>query len=403
MGMMKISMFGIDGLYNYGCEAIIRGTFELLRTLPGGPEDFSYYSLSPEGDGSLIQDIPVAVKDMRRPLSLMERAVNKGLRRLGASSYILPYRSRAFVRQTDLYVSIGGDILTIPQNVRQASPYPYYNKVVDFGNKVIPRVKQALLLGASVGPFGDYDKAVAYYLRHLQRYDHIFVREYESLSYLQSLGLKNVSYFPDPAFFVPSPPAADQPSERRFIGLNLSPLSFYELCGRVTPEHIKQLAGLTERLIQETGYSILLIPHVISPAPLDNDLTILAPLYDELHARYPEKIRLLPAGLGFSGSKAYLRQCALTLCARMHCNINSFCEETPTVFLSYSQKSIGMCELLYGNKAYVCSVQDCGQAAELALDLLDRQEEMRRLFREKREAICAHSFAAELARVLGRE
>ena len=32
--MEKVLLIGIDGVYNYGCEAIVRGTVEILKAVP---------------------------------------------------------------------------------------------------------------------------------------------------------------------------------------------------------------------------------------------------------------------------------------------------------------------------------------------------------------------------------
>ena len=42
----------------------------------------------------------------------------------------------------------------------------------------------------------------------------------------------------------------------------------------------------------------------------------------------------------------------------MHCAINAICENVPTLFLSYSQKSVGMCKYVYGSEKWVLKLSD---------------------------------------------
>ena len=53
-----------------------------------------------------------------------------------------------------------------------------------------------------------------------------------------------------------------------------------------------------------------------------------------------------------------MRECKIVISARMHCAINAVCENIPTIFLSYSQKSIGMCQYVYGTKEWVVPINN---------------------------------------------
>jgi polysaccharide pyruvyl transferase WcaK-like protein len=68
------------------------------------------------------------------------------------------------------------------------------------------------------------------------------------------------------------------------------------------------------------------------------------------------------------GVKKQLGECAVTVAARMHCAINSIVESTPTIFLSYSQKSIGMCQYVYGETDYLVKMEDIEKNLENVFD-----------------------------------
>ena len=73
---------------------------------------------------------------------------------------------------------------------------------------------------------------------------------------------------------------------------------------------------------------------------------------------------------GFLGIKKQLRECKIVISARMHCAINAVCENVPTIFLSYSQKSIGMCKYVYGDDKWVILLN------EIQTNLIEKAKEM---------------------------
>ena len=61
----------------------------------------------------------------------------------------------------------------------------------------------------------------------------------------------------------------------------------------------------------------------------------------------------------------------------MHCAINAICESVPTIFLSYSQKSIGMCKYVYGNEKWTINIREMDKKLlGLALDMLRDKDEI---------------------------
>lgn len=58
---MNIGMFGMYGLYNYGCEAIARGTYELLKQ--SWPDSkIILYTANTNKDREILCDLDIEVK-----------------------------------------------------------------------------------------------------------------------------------------------------------------------------------------------------------------------------------------------------------------------------------------------------------------------------------------------------
>ena len=58
-----------------------------------------------------------------------------------------------------LFFSVGGDIYTIPKYLRKRNHYRYVNYLVEFGEYALKRGIKIIIYGASIGPFGKYEKA----------------------------------------------------------------------------------------------------------------------------------------------------------------------------------------------------------------------------------------------------
>ncbi len=88
---------------------------------------------------------------------------------------------------------------------------------------------------------------------------------------------------------------------------------------------------------------------------------------------------------GFFGIKEYIRKCQIVISARMHCAINAIEENVPTIFLSYSQKSIGMCQYIYGDTKWCISLE------EIESKLMERINEMINHHKEVCNTLCARN------------
>ena len=278
---------------------------------------------------------------------------------------------------------IGGDIYTIPKVLRKKRKYLFYNSLVDFCNRAIKKGKPVIVYGASVGPWGEYKVAVNYYINALSKYKAILCRERESVAYLRKFGFKNVLFFPDPAFQVRG---ENKYVKKKYIGINLSPLAFNEVYGNHGIVYIKGLAKLMDLLWEKYEIDILFIPHVISKAPDDNDLWFMEKIKDNM--RYKNHVQIADVSKGFLGAKEHIAECRAVIAARMHCAINAVEENIPTIFVSYSQKSIGMCKYIYGDCDMLVDLQRMDQDLFKVLDkALEGEENIARRLKLRNDEI----------------
>lgn len=341
---LVIGMYGIYGTYNFGCEAIVRGAVKFLRSNFENCKIF-YYSYSYDFDKKALMDLDIEIVSVENKLTFFVRAINKILKTVNCKKRIFTIPFNNIINQIDVVLSIGGDIYTIPEYLRQKEKYPYYTHLVDFCNRAISCGKNVIVYGASVGPFGEYKKAVDYFVKNLQKYNIILCREMDTVMYLKNLGLRNLEFFPDPAFIVRL--EQNEEVEKKYIGVNLSPQSLYEIYGRYGDEEIESLAYMMDELIVTLKSPILFIPHVIPEGYNGNDFLFLKRVYNKMCKK--EYVLFADYSGGFLNVKRQIRQCKMVIAARMHCAINAVCENVPTIFLSYSQKSIGMCKYVYGD------------------------------------------------------
>ena len=369
---MTIGLYGIYGTYNFGCEAIVRGAVKFIRKNLGEC-DIIYFSYSYEFDRKALGDLNIKIVPVENKRTFIVRAINKSLSIMHCEKRLFTIPFKKIIDQIDVIFSIGGDIYTIPSYLREREKYPYYNHLVNFCDEAISHGKKVIVYGASVGPFGKYKKAVDYYAKNLRKYEKILCREQDSVDYLRTIGLNNMTFFPDPAFTVRLEQTEEV--EKNYIGVNLSPLSLNETNGSYGEKDVKSMASLMDSLIDETGENLLFVSHVVSKNPNDNDYLFLREVCNEMANK--EKVSFADYSGGFLGIKKQLQECKIVISARMHCAINAVCENVPTIFLSYSQKSIGMCKYVYGNDKWVIKLGDINKdLLGKTIELLDSREKV---------------------------
>ncbi|MEW2920658.1 polysaccharide pyruvyl transferase family protein [Muricauda sp. ANG21] len=346
---MKILLYGIWGVYNYGCEAIVRGTVNSFSKMYPGATIY-YASFNIEDDARRLSGCNVSL--VQRPFKnpLYKRAIRKLLSYMGVEYHIY-VDSFDLIDNYDMVVSIGGDMYTISSS----GEYPY--SLMKFGDEVLARGKKYILWGCSIGPFEAKPKVLLLMKKHLTNVSLIVGREVSTIEYLKALGItENVIYAPDPAYkvAVENEKVMEEPvlGDIKVIGINLSPLSSLYFTRNID-EAISNQANTIISLIESFSCSVILLPHVLSNHEKDDDYGYLKGIYEIVNNKYPEKITIVNNDPGFIGLKETLKTCDVVIAARMHCAVNAITCKVPAIFLSYSKKSQGMANLVYGNSNFV--------------------------------------------------
>jgi polysaccharide pyruvyl transferase WcaK-like protein len=350
----RILLIGINGAFNYGCEAIVRGTEAIIRQEYPDAE-IIYASRRPEDDrmrltGSKVQ---ITGKGVLRRYSA-KNIFRKLLSFAGIRWYPIMY-SLKLLRSIDAVLLIGGDLYTISSSGRFSLSFS------KFGDAAERRGIPYILWAASVGPFTDNLGAKKAFTDHLKNISLITARESATVDYLRVLGVcNNVISCADPAYLVTPEIKADHPRQRNglTIGVNLSPLSVIQ-AGYSLEDSIYTQADTIQHLIRVLNAHIVLIPHVICDfSDVDDDLRYLRKVKKAIKPEYQSKITLLDSDDGFIGVKKELIKCDLVIAARMHCAINALTAYVPTILVSYSRKAVGMGEYVYNNSDWVVSLYE---------------------------------------------
>lgn len=350
----KFLLIGIGGVYNYGCEAIVRGTEIILRR--EFPDAIIIYaSHRADDDRKRLAGSQVQVIERGRFKRYSLKNICRKLLSMVDIKWNPMIDSLRLVEGVDSVFSIGGDIYTLASNGGYSMTFP------KFGDAVRKQGIPYALWGASVGPFTANPKAEKAYTKHLKGLSLITAREAATVDYLRTLGISdNVVSCADPAYVVAPEIRADGILQggKFTIGINLSPLSV-RYTDEAEEEVIHVQAKTIERLIKVFNARIMLIPHVVTDfREGDDDLRYLRKIQEAVASEYKESLTLIESELGFIGTKKELIKCDLVIAARMHCAINSLAAQVPTILIAYSRKAEGMCQYVYGNADWVLPLKE---------------------------------------------
>ncbi|HUT60964.1 MAG TPA: polysaccharide pyruvyl transferase family protein [Phycisphaerae bacterium] len=374
----RFALYGIGGVYNYGCEAIVRGTEALLHeTWPNAK--VLYASVRPEEDRRRLDGTHVDIVPRRHCSRYSPRNLARKAASLLGSSWSPLLEHAPWLDACDVVLSIGGDLYTLwPSGARWA----YGRTLVRFGDEVRRRGKMYVVWGASIGPFEADPQAKEALAAHLRTVDLITTREPQSTKYLRHLGITdNVVPCADPAFAVPSVPELAGGGNRPLrIGVNLSPLAHRHVRGPALSASIEGDGEAIASIVTRFDRDVVLIPHVVCNfSEADDDLRFLRAVRATIPPRVTNRVQVLDEDAGFLGTGQRMNGCSVVVAARMHCAINALSHLIPTVFLSYSQKAAGMARYVYGHERWVVPISEVNSDRLLAVidDVLANQDEIR--------------------------
>lgn len=350
-----VGLYGIGGLYNYGCEAIVKGT-EIILKQRWPNVHIKYASIRPEDDKKRLASSNVEVIERQIYKQGSLKWVKSKVNSLFGSITGAFSEDLSWIEHCDIIFSIGGDIYTIPPYTNQKCMRPYYHGLVHFGELVKKKDKKLVIWGASIGPFEANLKAKNIFERHLKKVDLITVREPWTQAYLKSLGInQNVVSCADPAFTLQLSKKPENNRIKTRIAINLSPLSALYIYGNgYDMDLVLKQANMIAQIVNKFEAEVLLIPHVICDFnPLDDDYRYLQAVEASLPENVRDQVTLIDDDPGFLGIKQIIVTCDLVIASRMHCAVNASASGVPTIFLAYSKKAIGMSQYVYGSNDWV--------------------------------------------------
>ena len=362
---MQIIFYGNGGSGNHGCEAIVRGTSELLK--PWKPdclilsdncrEDAAY------GLGQIGKIEPSRYPVKKDPAFL---SAYIKLKLFGNYTQMdgLPYLTgiRRHSACANLALSVGGDNYCYGGT----ELYGYLNR--QYRRAGVDTV----LWGCSIEPEITEKPGVA---RDLANYCLIAARE--SITYEACRRRNpNTILMPDPAFFMPYQACAldERLESGRVIGVNASPLILK--CGQQSELVYQNYVELISTILRQTDDYVALIPHVVWQH--NDDRTVLEALYRQFQGE--ERI-ILVADHTAPELKYIISKCRFFVGARTHATIAAYSSGVPTLAVGYSVKARGIARDLFGSEEhYVLPVQTIRQPNELSrafCRLMEQEKQIR--------------------------
>ena len=364
---MKYFLFNHVGSLNHGCEAIVRGTVNIVGNADPKAE-FVLSSYAPETDSGIVE---VEKRPFTtRQLTSVEKLVSAFFVKVRHSEeYALKKMYSDIVEQAqdcDVCISIGGDTYCYGDN---------------HGIQVLTRElkksgKKVVLWGASIGEEDLSEEK----LQSLKDFDAIFTRESLTYELLKNNGAnENIFLNPDPAFCMERDEV--EPIEgftkENTLGLNVSPLveGYNPQITQVTRDFIKYI-------FENTTLRILLIPHVVENG--NNDYEYMMEFYNEF--KNSGRIEILTPDLNAKQYKGYIANTRFFIGARTHATIAAYSSGVPTAVLGYSVKSRGLAKDLFGEEKYVLNSRTLTDAKPLIDEfnaLIENEREIKETLMKK--------------------
>lgn len=371
--MKKILIIVSSGTYNRGTEALVRGTVILLKEA-FGDISVTLSSSTPKEDAQT--NIPYISSYIPRvPQDIISRLKNKTLRFITGKMEGYFMQLVKCAQKQDIVIVVGAD-----------------NYDVAYGSFKQVRLLNVLLKKYCKGKLFLFDCSLNKdsitpgFVEEAKMFDAFSVREHQTLENLKGkYDGKNLYYFPDPAFVMP-PQVIELPKywkANHMVGINLSTLIVGSSYG--SGLHDKVIGAykyMIDKVMEETQYDIVLIPHVMKR----KDLAIL----EEIKELYKpnDRVHLISNEKYNSPELKYIiSNCRFFVGARTHATIAAYSSCVPTLVLGYSTKSIGIAKDLFGTEeGYVISVKDVKQKEDLwsgLKNIMQNEKEIKALLQEK--------------------
>ncbi|NLE04746.1 MAG: polysaccharide pyruvyl transferase family protein [Crenarchaeota archaeon] len=365
--MQKQFVFLNNGPYaNRGCEAIIRGTLELFKDHKISYNNIAFFRSSSEMElqNKIDSGKICHYQAFEKNLSLIAKVLRKtGL--TNKNNKISEKRIKELIKPSTACFSLGGDNYSLD--------YGFPKPMIDMDKIILNENKPLFIWGASIGPFTKDPYFEREMVKHLNKATTIFVREEDSLHYLDSLGLeKKLFLMADPAFLMKTkiPTGKKIPTiEPGSLGINLSPIMQKFINKNNSHVWIDMACEFLSILQKKTDRNIYLIPHVSKRG--NSDFIFMHELL--LRLKNKKNITLIDDIYTAEESKWIISNFHVFCGARTHSTIAALSSCIPTLSLSYSIKSSGINKMIYGSQDYCFPVSSFNpdKTASAILSMVD--------------------------------
>jgi colanic acid/amylovoran biosynthesis protein len=351
----KILLTGNSTCANRGDCAILRGITDSMEKMY--PEyRFEISSRFPKGSSYLMGRDIVDDKlyTLHKPLKGIRRAIQMVIQKLMYSYlyYLIKYpsfrkvfgipkrynKAIRYLNEFDAIIHVGGSFFIDLYGLKQ------------FDTMIISVLisKPVYLVGHSLGPF-QIKKVSQFASILLPKIKHIYLREDESLKYLDTLSAKfsNVSIGSDTAWVLPGSLPTEifckevKEENKKFIAITIRNLKPFDKRLEISQEEFESMFAQQINILIEKGYHIIAVSMCtgFDSYPIDDRIVALS---IKTKLARPECMTVLmyeynDLELGFILSK-----CDLLIGTRLHSVILSLRYNTPAIALYYEHKSLGI-------------------------------------------------------------
>ncbi len=354
--MSKFLFYHHGGSYNHGCEAIVKGTKNILSKYGQ-----VYVYVSSENsfeDREYFNEENIEFEDANK---LFNIGYKKRKKINSIFSYVfknIPFFKYQFkntinsAKKSDLIMSIGGDNYSYGRS--------YYLSTVD--RKLRKYCDKSVLWGCSIS--SEYLESQKYKnkIENLKQFSLIVAREQITYKNLVDLGLKNVKLYPDPAFTIKCNKDIHVDFElNNTVGINVSKLILdYD---KEKKHALNAYKNLIIYIIENTNYQVALIPHVIWKDT--NDIEAQNEVLKLIPESYKDRIFIIEEG-NCEDLKGIISKCRFFIGGRTHATIAAYSTCVPTLVIGYSVKSKGIAKDLFGTyENYVISYKNMDKEDEM--------------------------------------
>ena len=359
---MKYFLFNHEGSKNHGCEAIVRGSMNIIENSDEKAE-FVLSSNNPSDD-EILNNITVKAARTRALTKVEKLIAAVDLKINNSETYALQKMYSPIVSDAedcDVCLSVGGDTYCYGDN----------HGIQVLTRELKKRGKKTVLWGASIGAEDLSERK----LESLRDFDAIFTREPITYELLKANGANdNIYLFSDPAFCMERVEVEpiDGFTRENTLGFNISPL-----VASGDPRKKEIAEDFLRFVFENTTMKVLLVPHVVEEN--NNDYDFMKPIFEKFE--HTGRIAILPPDLEARQYKGYIAGTRFFIGARTHSTIAAYSSGVPTIALGYSVKARGIAKDIFGEEKYVLDIKAMTDYEELRdefLKLLENENEIRR-------------------------